>query len=580
LDEPLATPSTPLLPTKQQGFITRFGAVVQAVRALVGWDTEQPPLQIQTSSEAEARGFGNTPVEIDSRTLAGWAYERMKIEAGRFAAMRDYELMDSESPEVSSALDVIAEFSTQADDPLAETFTIESEDQALEDTLNEVVRELKLDQYITPIAREVAKHGGTFLELIANEDGEIIACKPLPSQTIIRNEDPYGRLLPEAFTQIDPQSTKPVAKFAAWQIVHFRYQKISSRMYGNSLLESARKLYKQLALMEDGMVVGRLYRSHLRYCFSLPVEGMTKEQIFDYIDEMKAKFKKKMRFNVETGRVEQFDSPMTAEEDFWLPAKKEIRTDVKVLQGQGNLSQIGDVEYFQNKLFASIKVPKAILGFERDVNAKATLSTQDVNFARTLRRIQQVLSSGVREVLTRVMILEGVDVKSLKSKWHPAFPSVSTTDELVQWQTELIKSQVAEVYKLELGVIDDQYIYTKFLDLSDEEIARLKTAVAAQKAQDQADAMALAQATPAAPIVKGDNVKPAAPKGPPDARSKKPSKDELRIVRRVRTLLQQDVNEIVKDEELKMARLMMTTTQRFKALLESGTLDKDEELKD
>lgn len=545
---------------------------MQAVRQLLAPTTEQPPLQQQADSEAEARGFkqgSSNPNadKIDERNIASYAQEKTRLESGRLAAARDYDLMDAECPEVSSALDVIAEFSTQADDPLAETFRIESKDDALQGSLTERVQALKLDAMVTPAARDIAKYGGTFIELVADIDGQIVALKPLPNITMQRNEDAYGRLMPIAFKQVDPATNKVVAEFAAWQICHIRYQKIASRMYGNSLLEPARKVYKQISLMEDGMVVGRLYRSHVRYAFNVPVDGMNKDSIIDYIEELKLRFKKKMRFNTETGRIEQFESPMSAEEDFWLPTKQGVQSDVKVLQGQGNLSQIGDMEYFQNKLFATLKVPKAILGFERDVNAKSTLSTQDVNFARTLRRMQQVLAGGVREILNRVMICEGLDPATVE--YTTIFPPVSTTDELVQWQTELIKSQVAEVYMLELRVIDDEYIYKKFLELNDDEIARLKEAVAAQKAQDQADAMSLAQAS-VKPVVPGANVAPAPVTGPPKAKPKPASSSERAQIRKIRALLQQDLHEAVRSEEVELIRLIKTAEQRFQHILDNG----------
>lgn len=535
--------------------LDRFGDVINAVRQLLAPESEQPPLQQTFGSDAESRGYGNTSIVVDPRTLAGWAYEKMKIEAGRMAAYRDYDLMDSECPEISSALDCIAEFATQADDPLAETFDIESEDQTLQAKLNDAVKALKMDSLITPTAREIAKYGGAFWELVADQDGQIVSINPLPPHTMVRNEDKFGRLQPEAFTQYDATSGKPCAHFAAWQIVHFRYMKISSRMYGTSILEPARKIYKQLSLMEDGLVVGRLYRSHVRFAFSVPVEGMTGDAILEYIDKLKDKFRKKKRLNPENGKVENFDSPMTAEEDIWLPQKEKVGTDVKVLQGAGNLGQLGDVEYFQNKIFAAVKVPKAILGFERDVNAKATLTSQDVNFARQLRRTQQVCASGVRETLVRWMMTNDGDIAD-PNTWTPVFPAVSTTDEQLQWQTELMKAQVAEIYMVNLQVIDDDYIYKKILDLTDEEIAAMKLKIAKMKADAQAHELEVAKV--------GSTLIPTPPNKLAPAGAA--TKQEAAIIRRVRTLLNQDLKVAIRADEVKLAKLIAETRKTLKEL--------------
>lgn len=406
--------------------------------------------------------------------MSAWAFEKMRLEAGRFAAYRDYDLMDAEEPIVSTSLDVIAEFATQSDDPKAETFNIQSEDEDFSAYLKEKVELLHLEKSVTATAREIAKYGGTFWELVAGMDGEITEVKALPPVTMIRNEDKWGTLQPNGFTQVDQNTQKPEAQFASWQIVHGRYHKIHGRMYGSSMLESARRVYKQLQLMEDGMVVARLYRSHARYLFQIPVEGMSAAAAEDYMKEKKKQFRKRSRFNPTSGKLEMFDSPITADEDFYVGVRKEgVQADVKMIQGQGSLSDIGDVEYLQNKLFACMKVPKAIIGFERDVNAKATLTEQDVNFARTLRRIQQVVADMIRETLRRVMICDGIDPEKVP-EWTIIMPPVSTTDDLRQWQIEALKANVALVYGQKLPIVDKEYIYKTIMQLSSEEITRLE----------------------------------------------------------------------------------------------------------
>ena len=107
----------------------RLGAIVQAVRKFLLPTTEEKPLADSNTTAAEARGYGDAAIGIEPRTLASWIYEKLKIEAGRSAAWRDYDLMDAEVPEISSALDIISEFFTQSDEARAETFKVESEDE-------------------------------------------------------------------------------------------------------------------------------------------------------------------------------------------------------------------------------------------------------------------------------------------------------------------------------------------------------------------------------------------------------------------------------------------------------------------
>lgn len=465
------TPNPFLDPSKG---VTVFGKVVQRLRNLLSPTTEEPPLQTTFGTDAEARGWGSSPYQPDIQSLSSWAFDKMRIEAGRFAAYRDYELMDGEYPEVSSALDIIAEFATQNDDPQSTTFTIKcDDDEDLAAHLLQRSKDLQLDRDVTGLAREVAKYGTTFVELCANEDGQLDRVKPLPPTTMIRNEDRYGRLLPEAFTQMDPKTQQAVAHFSAWQVVQGRYMRQFGRMYGSSILEPARRVYKQLSLIEDGMVVGRLYRSHLRLLWQIPVDGMSPDQADLFLKQKKQDMRKKSRFNPAAGKPEMFDSPINADDDFFVGVRKEgVNSDVKTIQGQGGLDQIGDVEYFQQKLFAALKVPKGLLNFEKDINAKATLLVQDLNFARMLRRIQQIVARLITEILERDLILQGVDVTQLP-EWTVEMPEVSTKDEQLSWQVEALKANVALTYGQKLPIVDKLYIYKSIMKLTQDEIDRL-----------------------------------------------------------------------------------------------------------
>lgn len=468
----MASPQSPIFgpPSDNQ---TVFGWVTSKLRKVLGAESEEEPLQLSFGTNAEARGYGKSAWEPETGNMALWAQDRMRVEAGRKAAYLDYDLMDSEMPVVSAALDVIAEFCTQSDDPQAETFNITSDDEDLARRLKEKADELGLPMLCSPTAREIAKYGTSFWEIVASADFEIIKVKSLAPITMRRNEDQFGVLKPEAFTQIDPETNKTLARFVAWQITQGRYNKTNGRLYGNSLLESARAVVKKIRLMEDGMVVARLYRSHMRYIFQIPVDGLTADQAEEYLKKKKSQFRKKTRFNPQRNTLEQMDSPIGADEDFFMGVRKEgVPGKVETVQGQGSLSDIGDIEYFNNQLFAALKVPKSTLGYERDVNAKATLTEQYINFARLLRRTQQILASMISEVLTRWLITEGMDPTKLP-KWAIVMPTVSTTDDLRQAQVDALKASIALIYGNKLPVVDKEFIWKTVMGLSTDEITRL-----------------------------------------------------------------------------------------------------------
>jgi hypothetical protein len=102
----------------------------------------------------------------------------------------------------------------------------------------------------------------------------------------------------------------------------------------------------------------------------------------------------------------------------------------------------------------------------------STLLVQDQNFARMLRRIQQVVAQMVKDTLTRAMILDGYDPDKVET-WAVLMPEVSTRDEQLSWQIEALKANVALIYGNKLPIVDKTYIYKQIMKLSQDEIDRL-----------------------------------------------------------------------------------------------------------
>lgn len=396
-----------------------------------------------------------------------WYFDQLKLGRERKDRYADFERMDEEYPEIASALDIYADNATSPKDEKGDAFWIESEDEKIKKILEECVRRLKLTKEIWEIGRNVSKYGDEFDEVIVSNQAEIARIKYLDPETMVRKQDEYGRDKEFAYEQVDPKTGVAVARFAKWQIVQFSNAK-RRKKYGRSILDSIRRPYKQLQMMEDGMVVGRLTRSHLRYKWLVDVQGMDPTAALDYLEKVKKKVRKKRTINPLTGKLETETNPLTAEEDFFIGVTKDSRADVDVVQGQANLGDIKDVEHFQNKIFSGLKVPKAYLGLERDINAKATLTEQDIQFARAVRRIQGALREGLRCILDLELILKGVIVAN--AEYTINFSRVSMVDEMRKWNVEKIKAEVARIYGVEIDVLSDEFILRTFLGLSDDEI--------------------------------------------------------------------------------------------------------------
>lgn len=435
-------------------------------------DIREPEKQ---DSDLEALGFGSPPINMDMRQYStyreernswDWYAEQLAREMKRSKKYDIFNEMDTDSPELSSALDIYADNTVRADEGDC-ILTINTDNERVKEILTAFVRDVKLEDKLWSIARNLAKYGESFEELVLDKSLKPVRMKSLPGKYVVRNEDEFGRLQPVAFLQKSKKTDKVIAQFKKWQVIQFRVQKNGTDLYGTSVLDPAVKVYRQLAMMEDSMVIARLTRAQQKYAFMVDVDGKTDDEAFNHIDRVKNRMKKRKTVNPRTGRQDLNYNPLAAEEDVYIGTREKAKADVKVLQGDTNLSNIKDVHYFQNKLFSATKVPKSYLGLEGDVNSKGTVTEQEIQFARTGRRIQQAILTGVDDLFDFVLSLNGIDRESVT--YQIAMPAISMVDELRKWQARLVKVQVAKEYKTLLSV-DEEFTMRHYLKMSEEEI--------------------------------------------------------------------------------------------------------------
>lgn len=432
----------------------------------------EPPPENDSSIETRKKSAGENQ-SAQGKGAWDWYSDQTQLDGKRKGKYDEYDKMDRESVEVSSALDIYADNATSGsrdDDGVVEFV---SEHDKVVEILTEVKDRLELDGDLWSIAREMVKYGDCFEEVVAYDDGEVHRLKHLDPDTMQVRHDEWGRPDPEfPFVQVDDTGDE-VAEFADWQVLHFRMTKDRTSKYGvdGSLLFSIRKIFKQLSMMEDSMVIARLTRAQQRFGFRIDVTGIEPGQpTVDYLSEVKKTLKKKRTIDPATGEMDMKYNPLAVEEDIFLPSREGGGSDVKVLQGASNLGQLADVEYFSKKLFAGLKVPRAWMGFEGDTKARAVITELDVQFARTVRRVQQALIRELRKLFDLVLATRGIDPATYE--YQIRLPILSTVDELRDWQLKLVKANVAKAYKNDLNV-STVWVYKNLLDLTDEEIEEM-----------------------------------------------------------------------------------------------------------
>jgi len=403
--------------------------------------------------------------------VVSYYYQKTKLERTRLAKYGDYEEMDENYPEISSSLDLYADNATKERGQSGEVIEIKSSDSAAKNCLDELIGRLNLNDTLWDTARNMAKMGDDFDEVVCDESGDVVYLKNLPARSMFVEVDEYGRLKEKPYVQKDETGSIELCRFEPWQIIHWKNGGMK-RLYGESVMKSIRRVYKQLQMMEDGMVIARLTRSHMRYKILVDVEGMTAEEREEYLRKIKNEFKKKRLINPITGQLETSQNPLSAEEDFYIGVTKDSKADVDVLQGATNLGNIRDVEYFQTKLFAGLKVPKAFVGLEKEVKAKATIVEEDIQFARTVGRIRKGLRIGLKKLFDYQLMVRGI--APVRGLYEIHFAPISMVDEMRKWTIEKLKAEIAKTYMIDMGILTDEFILKYYVGLSDEEIERLK----------------------------------------------------------------------------------------------------------
>ena len=436
-------------------------------------DTDQ--VQKQVKSHLVDR-YSKLHTNLD---LVGTGYSTVhQVMAARLALFKDYESMDSD-PIISSALDIYSDESTMKGQ-YGQVIDVKTDNENIKEILNNLFYDImNIEFNLWPWVRNMVKYGDFFLHLDINEKYGITNVVPLSPYEVIRaeGEDPenpyYTKFYLESIEGAHPyfgqkSSGKGKIEFENFQIAHFRLANDSNFLpYGKSMVESTRKIWKQLTLMEDAMLIHRIMRAPSKRVFKIDIGNIPPNEVDNYMQRIINKMKKTPIIDEATGEYNLKYNMQNLTEDFFMPVRGgDSGTEINELSGI-DYDSTEDIEYLKNKLLASLRVPKAFLGFDENVGGKATLAAEDVRFARTIERIQRIIVSE----LTKIAVVH------LYSQGY-------TDEDLVNFELELASpSTMYEQEKIELfgqkvglardmiqdKILPTSWVYDNIFNFSDDE---------------------------------------------------------------------------------------------------------------
>jgi hypothetical protein len=176
------------------------------------------------------------------------------------------------------------------------------------------------------------------------------------------------------------------------------------------MLEKARRIWKQLVLAEDAMLIYRTSRAPERRVFKVFVGNMDDKDVEAYVQRVANKFKRDQVVDSKTGNVDLRFNQMAVDQDYFIPVRDPAATmPIETLPGAQNLSEIADIEYIQKKLVTALRIPKAFLGFEEPVGNGDNLSLLDIRFARTINKIQKSMIAELNKIAIIHLFLLGFE---------------------------------------------------------------------------------------------------------------------------------------------------------------------------
>ena len=401
-------------------------------------------------------------------------------ETTRLASYMDYEAMEF-TPEIAVSLETMAEESCTLNEQ-GQIMSIYSDSSRIKKVLEDLFfNVLDIHSNLPMWTRNTCKYGDNFVHLKLNYKYGVIGATQLTNIEISRS-DSNNFDYNETNSTTNDDSKKEVKfewkskniSFNAWEVAHFRLLGDDRKLpYGTSVLDKVRRTWRQLLLAEDAMLVYRVTRAPERRVFKVFVGNMDDKDVEAYIQKVANKFKRDIVVDSTNGNVDLRMNQMAVDQDYFIPVRDPAAASpIETLPGATNLSEIADIEYIQKKLLASLRIPKAYLGFEEVVGEGKNLALLDIRFARTINRIQKCIIQELNKIAIVHLYVLGFEEEL--NNFTLSLTNPSTQSDLLkieQWKEKitLYRDAVTDPGN-GLQAVSTTWAKKQILGMSDEEI--------------------------------------------------------------------------------------------------------------
>lgn len=387
------------------------------------------------SRNYDSQPLDNPPLHLLRR--GGHDLQRIYAEVIRVSGLRENAYKDYEDmildPTIAGGVEMMVDDACQYNREKKATAWVNTDDPAIKKAADELWEIGQIEERLWDWTFGGVLYGDWMVKPEAQVGKGIVSIMddwhPADVQRIDVNGQLLGWRTPRAQTETAQSGgvTDDKDFHEAWEFVHFRiqasqrrrreierqrmmpsirFEKDDYRMttkYGVSVLESVRRIYKQLQMVEQSLIIARMTRALKKYIYKVRVGAAA-----DVKSATETVLAMRDLLTQQTGlrigeRFEQQYSPLAGSEDVFLPVFGERGdVDVQELGGDVDVHSIVDVDHLRKKLFGGLHIPAAYLGFESDLPGslgESALLRLDINYARTIKRIQRMDILGLTRLL-------------------------------------------------------------------------------------------------------------------------------------------------------------------------------------
>lgn len=372
-------------------------------------------------------------------------------------------------PIISSALDIYAD-ECLTENELGEMLTVRSTNDNIKQILHNLFYDiLNIEFNLWSWTRNLVKYGDFYLKLYISPEYGVYMVEPLSSYNVTRIENSNLENKNYVKFQVNLPEGGKIEELENYQVAHFRLLSDSNFLpYGKGVIEGARRIWKQVSLMEDAMLIHRIMRAPEKRIYKVDIGNIPANEVDQYMERLIAKTKKVPYIDENTGDYNLRFNLWNMVEDIYLPVRgSDSGTSIEPLSGM-EFTGIDDIEYLRNKMLAGLKIPKAFLGYEEDLSGKATLAAEDVRFARTVQRVQKFIISELKKIAIIHLYAQGYrDAELVDFSLELTNPSTIFEKEKVSvWQEKITVANDM----MEAKLYSKKWIYNNVFNTTDDDI--------------------------------------------------------------------------------------------------------------